>query len=107
MSKFRAYKNATIINGDASVEVIEKGTILVDEKGKISAIGKVEDVEIPAGCPVVDLTGKYVMPGLINAHVHLFMPGGPRKEMIGEKDRTFTETGQYSNRKTLCQENVP
>ena len=85
MSKARAYRNATIINGDATVEVIEKGTILVDEQGIISAIGKVEDVKIPAGCPVVDLTGKYVMPGLINAHVHLFMPGGPRKEMIGKK----------------------
>ena len=45
--KYRAFTDATIINGDASKDVIEKGTILVDEDGKIKAIGSVGDIIIP------------------------------------------------------------
>jgi imidazolonepropionase-like amidohydrolase len=44
--------------------VIEDGMVLFD-KGKIMAIGK--RVEIPAGAEKIDVTGKHVYPGLINA----------------------------------------
>jgi imidazolonepropionase-like amidohydrolase len=46
---------------------IEKGTIII-RNGKIAAIGK--DLAIPAGAQVIDGTGKYVMPGIIDAHSH-------------------------------------
>ena len=46
---------------------IEKGTIVI-QKGKITAVGK--DVKIPSGIKVIDITGKYVMPGIIDTHVH-------------------------------------
>lgn len=47
---------------------IENGTIVI-QKGKITAVGK--DVKIPSGIKVIDLTGKYIMPGIIDTHVHL------------------------------------
>lgn len=47
---------------------IREGTILVED-GKIIALGK--DMEIPAGCPVVDATNQVVMPGFIDAHSHV------------------------------------
>lgn len=50
----------TVTNG-----VIEKGTIVLDG-GRIRAIGK--DLAIPAGAKVVDLTGKHIYPGLIDAY---------------------------------------
>jgi imidazolonepropionase-like amidohydrolase len=50
----------TVTNG-----VIENGTILF-ANGIITAIGT--DVQIPAGTRVVDLTGKHVYPGLIDAY---------------------------------------
>ncbi len=53
----------TIENG-----VIEGGTVLVDD-GKIVAVGK--DVTIPAGAEVIDATGKFVTPGIIDAHAHV------------------------------------
>lgn len=56
-------KIITVTNG-----VIEKGCILVDE-GKIKAVG--EKVEIPTGTTVVDCEGKWVTPGLIDAHTHI------------------------------------
>jgi imidazolonepropionase-like amidohydrolase len=51
---------------------IENGTILV-RGGKITAIGT--DVSVPAGVPVIDVVGKFVMPGIIDSHVHIALPG--------------------------------
>ncbi len=48
--------------------VIEGGTILCD-KGKIAAIGK--DLPIPQSAQVIDATGKWVTPGLVEAHSHI------------------------------------
>ncbi len=46
-------------------KVIDKGTVLI-EHGKITAVGA--DVEIPYDAMVVDVSGKVVMPGMIDAH---------------------------------------
>jgi len=51
---------------------IENGTILV-RGGRITAIGR--DISIPAGVRVIDVGGKYVMPGIIDSHVHIALPG--------------------------------
>ena len=66
-----AIRNATILtitNG-----TIENGTVLV-RNGRITAVGK--DVQVPTGVPVIDGTGKYVMPGIIDAHSHMAIEGG-------------------------------
>lgn len=62
-----ALKGARIITmkGD---EVIEEGTILL-ENNKIIAVGK--NVAIPATAKVVDVTGKTIMPGMVDVHAHL------------------------------------
>lgn len=39
------------------------------ENGKIKAIG--EDLKVPAETPIIDGSGKYVMPGIIDAHSHI------------------------------------
>ena len=66
-----AIRNATLItiaNGD-----IPAGTIVV-RGGKITAVGA--NVTIPAGMKVIDGTGKFVMPGIIDAHSHAALEGG-------------------------------
>jgi len=66
-----AIRNATIItiaNGD-----IANGTVVV-RNGKITAVGA--NVAVPAGLRVIDGTGKYVMPGIIDAHSHAVLEGG-------------------------------
>lgn len=64
-----ALKGARIITmkGD---QVIEEGTILI-ENNKIKAIGKASDVAIPADIKVIDVTGKTIMPGMVDVHAHL------------------------------------
>jgi imidazolonepropionase-like amidohydrolase len=57
----------TITNG-----TIENGTVVI-RKGKITAIGK--EMPVPAGVPVINVSGKYVMPGIIDSHVHYALPG--------------------------------
>lgn len=56
---------------------IEGGTVLIED-GKIKDVGK--DVPIPAGAEVVDATGLWVMPGLIDAHSHMGIFGEPMVE---------------------------
>jgi imidazolonepropionase-like amidohydrolase len=54
--------------------VIENGVILISGD-RISAVGRVSDLVVPAGTPVIDANGHTVMPGLIDMHVHLHLVG--------------------------------
>lgn len=52
---------------------IEKGTVVVRD-GKIVAVGA--SVAIPQGAQVHDLSGKTIMPGLVDTHSHIASPSG-------------------------------
>lgn len=49
---------------------LENGTVIVDGN-RIAAIGNADDVAIPRGAHIVDVSGKTLMPGLIDMHGHL------------------------------------
>jgi imidazolonepropionase-like amidohydrolase len=49
---------------------IERGVLVVRD-GKIEAVGRVDDVKLPAGALVVELDGKTLMPGLVCSHSHI------------------------------------
>ena len=65
-------RNATIMT--ATGQEIDNGSLLMKD-GKIVAIGK--SVDAPADAAVVDGTGKYVTPGLIDDHSHLGVYAAP------------------------------
>ena len=50
--------------------VIPSGTVVLRD-GKIAAVGPGSAVEIPAGADVVEASGRFVTPGLIDAHSHI------------------------------------
>jgi imidazolonepropionase-like amidohydrolase len=54
-------------NGDG---VIEDGIIIV-ENNRIAAIGRSGEVAVPDGATTVDVSGKTIIPGLIDAHAHV------------------------------------
>lgn len=52
---------------------LERGTLLIRD-GRIAAVAR--DVQVPAGASVIDASGRYVMPGIIDAHSHTAIEGG-------------------------------
>lgn len=62
-----AFTNAKIITMEGN-KVIERGTVLV-ENNRIKAVG--ENIQIPSGTKSMDMSGKVIMPGLIDVHAHM------------------------------------
>ena len=62
------FEGARVLVGDGGV--IENATIIVDGD-RLLAVGPGDAVEVPAGAERVDLTGRTVMPAIIDTHVHL------------------------------------
>lgn len=54
---------------------IEDAVVLVDGDA-IQAVGTREEVAIPDAAQVVDVSGRYVMPGMVDGHIHFFQSGG-------------------------------
>ncbi|MCH7766435.1 MAG: amidohydrolase [Acidobacteria bacterium] len=64
-------QNATILT--VTQGTIENGSILI-RNGKIARVGR--RVRVPRGATVIDATGLYVIPGIIDAHSHIAGDGG-------------------------------
>jgi imidazolonepropionase-like amidohydrolase len=79
--------NATILT--ISHGTIERGSILIRD-GKIADVGP--NVSVPSGATVIDASGKFVMPGIIDCHSHLAVEGSVNEgsmsvsSMVGIED---------------------
>src|SRR5262245_61498020 len=62
-----AFKNATLLT--AAGPRIDKG-VLVIKGGKIVAVGG-PDTRIPKGATVIDASGQFIIPGLVDSHSHV------------------------------------
>ena len=70
--------NGKILNGKKDMSAEEGLCVLVDGE-KISKILPLREANTE-GYKIIDLNGKYLMPGLINMHVHLAGNGKPQKK---------------------------
>ena len=59
-------------NGAASIE----NAVVIVQGNKIVKVGKKDEVEIPSGAETINAEGKWIIPGLIDSHVHFFQSGG-------------------------------
>ncbi|WP_434591665.1 amidohydrolase family protein [Streptomyces sp. A5-4] len=68
-----ALTHATLIDpytdGAASRAAAEDRTLLISD-GRITCTGPSAQLPVPRGARTIDLTGKYVIPGLVESHVH-------------------------------------
>ena len=64
-----ALEGATLIDGSGS-EPVKDALILVKD-GHIEAVARVNEVAVPRGAHEINLIGKTVIPGLIDAHAHV------------------------------------
>ena len=71
----KVLKNGNLFDGTGSP--ILENTVVVVKDDKITAVGKLGQVEIPIGDNVeeIDITGKTIMPGLIESHIHINLDG--------------------------------
>ena len=72
-----AYTNCIILDGTENMTP-QRGKAILTEGGVITDI--VPDSAIPVGFTQVDLGGRYILPGLINLHVHLAGSGKPKQK---------------------------
>ena len=72
-----AYTNGIILDGTEHMTP-QSGKAILTEGGVITDI--VPDTTIPSGYEKIELGGKYILPGLINLHVHLAGSGKPKKK---------------------------
>ena len=72
----KAIVGATLIDGQGGAPIPE--SIVLIEKGIVKAAGSRANVGIPAGAEKIDGTGKFLVPGLIDLHVHLGAKAGPQ-----------------------------
>ncbi|MCI0707248.1 MAG: amidohydrolase family protein [Ignavibacteriae bacterium] len=93
--KPHAFRGATIIPIEGAE--IQNGVLLV-QYGKILEVGTAEDVDIPSDAVVQDVTGKVILPGLVDTHSHLGDgSGGDRSAAIQPEVRILDAIDVRSN----------
>lgn len=99
----KTYKNVNILDGTKNME-LQKDMMITVSGGKITDIRK-NDPSVEG----IDLGGKYVIPGLINLHVHTPGNGFPKKKQTDSKkvaklvmsNVLFQQIGKY-----LCKDAI-
>ena len=60
---------------DGKSDDLRKQQIILIEGTRIVQVGPTNDVRVPPGTEVLDLTNVTVLPGLIDGHTHIFASG--------------------------------
>lgn len=76
--KRTAYINANVLDGTEGMEMLENHAVVVEGR-RIVDVTPLADADL-SGCETFDLKGAYLLPGLINMHVHLAGNGKPQKK---------------------------
>jgi len=69
-----AYVNARVFDGTGAPVMEHAGVVVKD--GKVHAVGDMQSLAVPADASIVDLGGRFVMPGMIDGHTHLTYHSG-------------------------------
>lgn len=77
-----AFINGIILDGSKDMKPISDMAILTKDNNILAIVENDESFD---GYEIIDLKGKYIMPGLINLHVHLPASGKPKKKASDPK----------------------
>jgi imidazolonepropionase-like amidohydrolase len=95
VAQVKVLKNFTLIDGTGHAELPNAAMIL--ENGRIAWVGPAAKLKPPPSAPVTDLQGKYMMPGIINLHVHLGATVG-----LDQNEKFFTPENVEKDLKTYA-----
>jgi imidazolonepropionase-like amidohydrolase len=81
-----ALVGGTVVAIDGGAE-LKNATVLITGE-RISQIGPAGSIPVPPGAKVISMTGKWLIPGLMNTHVHLGLklPGAAGDSLVTESD---------------------
>ena len=95
VAQVKVLKNFTLIDGTGHAPLPNAAMIL--ENGRIAWVGPAAKLKPPPSAPVTDLQGKYMMPGIINLHVHLGATIG-----LDQNEKFFTPENVEKDLKTYA-----
>ena len=99
---YKVLKGGVLIDGTGKSP--QENAIVVIKGSKIVAIGDEGDVEIPSDSNIIPVNGNTIMPGLIDAHIHLSGTRSPdMTEWILETDPALRAIRIAADAKTLLQ----
>lgn len=75
---------------DVATGAARERMVVLIQGERIAAVGPADSVRIPTGAEVIALPNLTVLPGLIDAHVHLTLPGSPDSAAAAELQAGFT-----------------
>ena len=95
LAQTTALVGARVIDGNGGV--IERATVIVRD-GKIAQVGPAASVAVPPGADRVDLAGRTLIPGLINAHGHISTVVGMRDDPAtgGSRENALRQARTYA-----------
>lgn len=96
------FKNCFVLDGNENMEP-QKNVAVAVENGRILSIGR---NPAPENAESIDLNGRYLLPGLINAHVHLPGSGKPNQRSAQNPDSVKKLLGNPVSRlilKKMCE----
>lgn len=97
----RAYVGATLVN--PGVAPIADAVVLVKD-GRILAAGPATKVKLPADVERINVAGKWIMPGLVDAHMHFFQSGGLYTRPDGRDLRAYRS---YEQEQSMIRRDLP
>jgi len=85
-SRVTAILGASVVMLDGSAPI--KDAVVLIEGDRIVVVGPASTTRVPPGAEVIRATGKWIVPGLMNMHVHLglVLPGRQGAELANETD---------------------
>ena len=88
-----ALTGARVIDGTGAAP-LEEATIVISD-GRIESVGTTAAVRIPAGATRIDMAGKTIVPGMINAHGHLNadQSSRPIRDKLAGQLRVYADYG--------------
>ena len=88
--------NARIIDGTGAA-AIDNGRIVIDGD-RITRVGPAAEVNAPAGADRIDLTGRTIIPGLIDLHFHIERDPKMALRQLRNGITAFRDPGQWNER---------
>ena len=74
VSSLKVIVGATLVNTDGTKPI--KNAVILVENSKIAKVGTAKKVKIPKGAEIINAEGKWIIPGLVDAHIHFFQSAG-------------------------------